>query len=537
MNWVPKSCIIGLLLILASCTSSTKETAADKYLEDARAAWNEKDYGLWFELVKHATTQASISDADRTMLTLELGKGIATRGTTQALEPDVLELARNDLQLVRETGTSNQQVEATKFLALLYLTQSDNSNAIETYGELPFDKLKPKDAANCRYNFGRAYERTNQSQKAYEQYLLALKSDKKLKEAREAIQRVTIWTTPEAAVKQAAEMTRNGALDAAEEHLYTAYAHWRNDSGGPVCLAGIADYYVAARITPEEFKQDHEGRLKRLDDGSEKLGTMTDAIRDAFNERKLKPSFHFQSSELDRHFQVWALSPQAPAMSRLLKYLGDWFGLKNDLNSSLARYALAWQVDRTNIEAAIYAAGILRNNLDQLDPSHRLLQDFIREAFDEKMSILNQIRGRRQPADDDYLHLVQLHLILADLLWKENAPADSPYLTSEFHWNEALRMEKMGRDASPQFRPVPQLHERFAEYLHAKESWSASLEQYLVAAEEYHEVGDQNSQDRLVQMLQASKNDLTSEEQRRLVLLAASNRLDNSPSSTAPSGG
>lgn len=426
--------------------------------------------------------------SERATLSLSYANSLA-RAATALDQPVLLDEASTYLRYAFENGAQREQVVARNNYAAIALQQGRIVEGLATLREgYTVARDLPDDAARARYlfNFAKAVERHGPAESALTLYQEAYQADPRyVRAAEDGIDAAARAMDPPAAAGLLGDLIQNGQLVVAQAKFRTLIQQ-RDLAAEPnftEVVEVIYELFPAAQVTPELFAKQWQGILEenrsRLSPGARaRLDLVLRAYADGF------PTV-FISPEARSRYTPWVGDPTdsnaaAQVLARPSQFLtgvGDIYANGGKFDHALALYATAWALDTSNLTAGLYAANLLLEYSDRLDPRSRYMDEFIVNLFEGK--------GKAY-LGDDLPNILRFHTILGTIFSEQERWGDSNTVRSAiFQWEHALRAsERLLRAGRTEEGAAPGLFVKLAGAYGAVGRQSDAFDSYLRAASE-----------------------------------------------------
>jgi tetratricopeptide (TPR) repeat protein len=377
-----------------------------------------------------------------------------------------------------ELGDSAQKWQAQNNKGALLIREGKVQDAVTVFRQIDPMAIDPGKKFIYEYNLGRALELNGNFEGSYEKYVMAVKGNADFEPAISGAFRVLYRMHP-APIQNAADL---GNLLLAREKQNSAILHireslniWPKEAEAQRLLAVWLRHAALRSVTPPEFEQSEWSALASLLEHSPQL-------REPIQEVKLAylgtlPMVLEDSAAIGL-FPAWAGKPwRTEPMSLCLKSVGDYYVRSGSHQRALAHYSAAWMLDRSNAEAALAAAVLLRDHADLLPSNERLIESLIPVIFEAKGRAYTQ---------NDWPNILRLHMVLATIFeyqrrWGPPREARSVVFQLEHALTALARVREMNSD----FPPAPGIHMRLAHAYARIQNFPLAWDQYSAAAEEF----------------------------------------------------
>ncbi len=357
----------------------------------------------------------------------------------------------------------DQRLPAENSLAVALLRLGRTNEAVSVYEtmESRLSRIpKQQQKATYLYNFGRALEAIGSPKPAFERYRLAAEIDPELHVAAKATLQVLFQPSwglaglENAAVWFDVLIKRGDTLVAAEMFPKAlGNEKWRDLDGYVRLLISFARYLGIANVAPQRFARRWRSALVEQRDASSSTRTHR-AIDEIIAAYEIDFEVELYPQTADRYFptllSTHGLEDQRAVLSTFLKTIGDGFMRSGNPEKALQRFAVAWNLETTNIDSGLYLADILLEHGSKVDPDGRILGQFIEVLFESKMQAY---------LGEDWVNIGRLHTILGTIFARQRrwGPPNN-IRTAIFQWKRALHFRRKVEGAGP----VPGLRARLA---------------------------------------------------------------------------
>ena len=436
--------------------------------------WNKASelHGQAVELARQTSDKQALADASlKYARASEWNAGKDPAGATKQLDE-----AKKSYRLVIEAGTQAQKRVAQNNLATLLLRQKKPQEALELLRTMSYGDVPTSERYVYLYNTARASEQAGDTASALKLYSEALGSQPGFDPAIEGIFRVAWRSGPQgrSAVVSIGQRLLDGRQSASLlPRLHESLRVWDGDPQLQELLALLVRCYTNLAMEPDAFEKAEWPLLRGLTSGPS--GTAVEEIRLAFLGR-LTPRFYEPFEQGPVH--AWRGSSwKEESYSALLSRLGDYYRNRDSFGDALARYALAWSVNRGEASAALFAADVLLEHSPDVDPHGTLLNQFIEKLFMSKGEAYKS---------DDWLNILRLHTILGTIYNRQKkwGTAGDPR-GARFQFEHALQAEQKYRSQHPEFPRSPGLYVQLGEVYIASNLQKDAGQQFLAAADVY----------------------------------------------------
>jgi tetratricopeptide (TPR) repeat protein len=431
---------------------------------------------------------------ERATLSLAYGNALA-KTAKQSSQPALLEEAGTYLRYSFEHGSHRERIIARNNYAAIALQQERIDEAMSTLDQgYETAKRLTDRAAQARYlfNYGRMVERHADPNDALTLYREAYLADPRRPQAAEA----GVDLALRLGVLPAAAVLLQGLV--VEGHPAAAEPYLKALTGEPA-LAGeptftaivevFYDYLPAARVEPARFAKVWRAPLQRMaPDLAREAAERLDLVFLAYDP---EPPIIFDSYQVRARYAPWFGSPEdsrgaaeiLARPSQFLTAMGEIHADLGRLGHALALYAAAWAMNTANLDAGLYAASLLLEYPEELDPEGRYLRRFISNLFAGKGEAY---------IGDDLPNILRFHTILGTIFSNQERWGDSGTVESAiFQWENALRASRrLAQQGRTEEAAAPGLHAKLADAYDAVGRRSDAFDSYLRAADEALRIGN-----------------------------------------------
>ena len=373
-------------------------------------------------------------------------------------------------------GTPAQKLVAQNNLGTLYLLQKKPDEALQVLQSMSFENAGASDTYIYAYNTARALEQTRRPAQAFNLYAKALEAVPGFEPAINGAFRVARESGPTGLaflIGLTGRLIERGQAERLVPPLRESLKDWATNPRLPLLLAQLVRCYAELSLEPAIFEKSEWPAIAPLLDS--RIGLAVKEVRSAFSDSL--PVTLYAPTEVGP-IRAWRREPgQARSFGLLLRRLGDVYREHNNFNQALARYALAWSMNPEDVEAALYAADLLREQGLIVDPSGRVLELLIEYLFESKAQAYRS---------ENWLNILRLHAVLGAIYVRQKRWGQ-PYEAKGalYQFEHALMAEGEYRAKNPNAPRSPGLYAELANvYLHLNRPADAR-KQYLAATEVY----------------------------------------------------
>ena len=474
-------CVLMPLLTGSLISSLQAQPSPDRWqqnVDSARVLQSEGRIDAAIALYRDAV-ELSPTPAQRAEIYLELGLLSNRKGTDEA---DLRESA-NFFREALGSGDGDLRLKAASNYAAQLVRLGEPAQASDVLGgvlsEFRDAELDPVARSRLLFNYASALENDGRVAEARGYFAEAYSADPSFSPSRDALARLALESPSEATgipdlIRLTSDLIERSDFEAAVRYVNAGLTidHWIGHSEYPRLVTQFAAVYTAAKVSPEQFREQWSDRWTDL---LSKVSPARDARRlaDAYDAYLGELSVVVNPDAARGEYSAWAPEERA-TLSALLKMIGDHYFRGGSNGSALARYARAWAVDTTNMDAGLYLANLLTADAEFA----RYSDEFLFHAFDEKMQAY---------LGEDWASILKFHTILGTFFERREVwGPDTVARTASFQWKHALQAHtKLAEEGSEPSRPVPDLRERLARAYENSGRRELAVEHYLGAAEEY----------------------------------------------------
>lgn len=308
------------------------------------------------------------------------------------------------------------------------------------------------------YNLGRAYETSGDPIRARASYQSSALADPAFSPASRAVNR--LLTRIEASTtffRETAEwltaMVERGDLPLSEKTLLSVLSQkaWYTRDGFEILLIPFICYLTEVKIGPERFSMDWADKLPPEDLAAKKTTAVVREIISAYTKNH-EINFRPGSSSPSFIATLGAAkhAGQVKRVTRFVKMIGDQYKAMGMPQKALQRFAAAWTMDTSNMEAAYAIAYTLLDSSADLPGMDNLLDSFTFQLFELKGA------AYRAPLGQDWENILRFHLVLGTIysrkgIWGNRYDARSAIFQLEHAVKSHSRLtnQKKGKDAGP----------------------------------------------------------------------------------------
>ncbi|MCC5859321.1 MAG: tetratricopeptide repeat protein [Ectothiorhodospiraceae bacterium] len=428
---------------------------------------------------------AADTDAERATIALSYGTSVA-RIASRDGDEERLEAATKYFEYAIAHGADRERLAALNNYATANLKLGNSTQAVALFSQgLPQVQAFPDPAVRARYlhNFGEALLQHGDPSAAIPVLVQAFDADPASTVAAEAGVRAAITAGDgDRAGHFAGGLLRNGheaTAASALRQLLAPDALPRMDDSRPV-IEAFYDYLVASRTDQDAYRNDWEGLTR------DALGRVEESGRQYLNFVPLAYSPELPvvlepiSARIE--FAPWLPNPEdgklaadlLGAPSRFLTGVGEIYAEQGDVNAALARYALSWSLDTTNVQAGQYAANLMTVHREKVDPQRRLFSQFVFNLFEGKGEAY---------LGNDWPAIFRFHVVLASLYVQEGQWGDEHRADGAiFQLQHALRARARIADSEARGIAVPGLYGMLGQAYAGIGDEAKAFDNYLHAA-------------------------------------------------------
>jgi tetratricopeptide (TPR) repeat protein len=412
------------------------------------------------------------------------------RASETSKEPELLRESLPYYQYVWEHGDAREVLVARSNYAAASVRLGEAAIALQAYQDgYPTARRIDDATVRSRYinNFARLTEAEVGIPEALPLYLEAFESDPTY--AAPALFGVR------AAVKSGlyrsargllARLFDNGHVQAGGEEITSLLAQREVVSwpGSDAIAEALFDYLAAARPGFDEFAKTLQPILEdNLDAMAPDTRARVSLVLLSYVGGDKLPRI-IDPPEARARLTPWIHNPQdsrqaaidLAAASRFVTTAGELHARAGRLDDALTRYLLAWALDTTNLSAALYAANLLLDHAETLDPDRRWLDEFVFWLFEGKGEAY---------LGEDWPAIYRFHTVLGTIYWRQQNWGSSGNVRSAvFQLEHALAAKDRIRDRRERAAPVGRLHLMLADAYAGIGQNAAAFDSYVRAVRE-----------------------------------------------------
>jgi len=274
----------------------------------------------------------------------------------------------------------------------------------------------PEMRAPFLYNLGRAYENNGNFINATETYQKAATVDPVFSPASRAVNRLlpnagSELKSIEATAKWLNAIVDGGDFSLAQKSLQAVLSQKDlfSSEDYELIFIPIIRYLTLAEVGPDQFFTWSE-KLPPTDLLHEKASTVKNELiqsYDANYQISFKPGSGLQYVMTIAEVAKDANDPVD--LSKFLKMIGDSYQSLHKPELALQRYAAAWSIDTTNMEAAYLAALILYESGNRFQDNRFYLDDLIFQVFEQEGGAYKAHVG------EDWVSILRFHVVLGTI--------------------------------------------------------------------------------------------------------------------------
>jgi tetratricopeptide (TPR) repeat protein len=343
----------------------------------------------------------------------------------------------------------------------ILLRQDKPQKALEVLQPLEQEYTQSNDTAGKTayfYNLGRAYEKSAELTKAKKSYQQAALTDPGFSPASRAVNRLLPKVAKNDEVLAGTAEWLNAVIDKgdlaqAEKNLQSVLANEElyRLPGFEKILISLIRYLALVESDVDQFRERWEHRLPPLGTLQPTAQRVTLELKSLYHgdlEIEFKPESGLRY--VNTIFHESRKSGMADLATRFVKMVGDRYRAARFPAWALQRYAIAWSLDTTNMEAAYGAVNVLFENVDLLPGATDQLDRFIHEVFELKG------QAYKAPVGEDWENILRFHLVLGSIYTKKeiwgnsyNARSAIFQLEHALHVHSRLAAAKRDEVAGP----------------------------------------------------------------------------------------
>ena len=551
--------LAGLLLVVSPLSGDQDEYR--KFLESGDKSFADREFDKAVDAYGNAKKLAAQgTDSERQgEASLRLAGALRRLAEDESIEPKDTKkwnAVIAEYTHAMEVGTTAQKEFARNNLGVLYLRLKKPADAVEVF-EKDLE-LTTADAHVYLFNYGRALEAKNRPDDAYKQYLASLKSCPNFAPAAKRALTLVGQRPEKEGVPAAVELC--GRLLCPKAHqvelvgdaLPKLFGTWK--SGASDLLPVVVDYYIAAGVNSQSFKDVEIPRLEKIQESTKEFEIEFKALKRTFAfadlDKQTKPiltsvaDVREQFGGQSRFFETDTRA--SAAFSRWLGYLGelnyhisvqstDDDEVRSSVRRALQFDSAAFFVDAHNTAALVAAAGVIAQYRDFLDPKNQWVRELADRVFEVKGGIYLS-----SPTPANWANLYSIHVVLGELYRNQKPPVWGE--VNDLHsalgqWSRAIEVEKLIRtgrseilgknpEPNPHFPESPVLRLQLAAACREKKDVKRAFTYYVDAAERFIDVGNPGRVHELMNevdpWLKTNPFDMTEADKEKLAVL---NRL------------
>ncbi len=453
---------------------------------------------------------------DKATLTIETTLKAARAGANLPNNKDQLNATANLLATAAKHGTPTERARVDFLAADVALRQGEPKKAIEQLHALDWDQFDKSQQPILKYNLGRAYDLDGQNVEAFRRYSDALKLNPQFSQAAERATESAwkiIQKDPSRMQATSLQLTKLGLANRSAKFALTTLSNPETKDRN-AALTLLFHSWAATYPGPVEFIESESFRAFAGLAGKNEQKEATEAVRELVQ----------GGLELDKN-NPWEIPPRLQwfvrqnrdvrsACSEFAIAVGKW--LIADVRKEpqgyqgLARFMIAWGIDRENYNAAIELARVMTLDLPGIDPE--LVEFIVERVFSQKGGFYSGRKGLHE-----WNQLETCHTFLGMIYEKREAWGGPDEVHSAFfQWEHAVKAHAQAQRLDPETSPAPGLHEHLAKAWIGRGNKDSAFDEYLLAAEGFLKLDDRDTARDLLQ--QANELGITrSPDQKRVV--------------------
>ena len=381
---------------------------------------NEKQAASYIKSVAQSTDTAEQKAFVTATYANELSKVSRIKKDDIALQTKAVELYKKSLQSLK----GDIKLQTANNFGTLLLRQNDPREALKVLQTVEKDYSQQTDQVKQStyfYNLGRAYEKSGDLTKAKATYQKAAIADPSFSPASRAVNRLLPKVKVDSkSIKETAqwlnELVDKGDLPLAQKTLLSVLSQKEiySQQGFETVLIPLIRYFTATKVGPDRFSQEWHKKLPPRDKVHKKTASVIKEIIGAYT---ADYEINFQPHSGSRYLRATLTAAKDAnrmgTVTDFVKMIGDEFQGMKIPEQALHRYATAWTIDTTNMEAAYAVAYTLLDRGDELAGVGRLLNDFIFQLFELKGA------AYKAPVGQDWENILRFHLVLGTIYSKK----------------------------------------------------------------------------------------------------------------------
>lgn len=457
------------------------------------------------ELQKEFKAQYSnaTSTEEETSLSLSYANAL-TKAYMEKGEQSYFQEASNVFEKVMETGaTARQQLAARNNYATIALKSGNKKKALEIleagYNEKALQAVDGAGRARYLFNFASVLEKGNQSEKSIKSYLEAYTADPRYIRAANSALRVALASDSLPAIsKVLQQLIQYGQLSVAETNFRILFDQPKQTGSDEFVsiIEAFYEYLVAAQVGPTIFQVEWRSYLDSKKKGlSPKSKTLMNFVYRAYDSTL---PIRIKKSRSRKYVKP----------SRFLANVGELYAKRGELSQALARYTSAWSLDNLNLSAGQYAANLLIEYPDKLDPEGKVLRDLTSELFSGKGTAY---------LGEDWPNIFRFHILLGSIYVKKEEWGDSFYpFGARFQLEHALQARKKIPESENEFKEAPGLYSMLGQTFVGLGQESDAFKNYVLAANDALALGDKELGNEMLERVKALNYQPTPQEKQKL---------------------
>ena len=313
---------------------------------------------------------------------------------------------------------------------------------------------KPKSRARYLYNLAKANEKTGDFQSAKEYYRNSAKADKDFLPASRAFSRMLFKQVVnekliDETVSWLNQMANQNKLDIAEKTYRSIFSKsdWTSQKHFDRIIISLVQFLTVSDFSMINFKESwgyHAlNELSKTSTPSHKVALEIMLIYDNSFNFPIKFKHGSQNKFFKHTLNNSSLRYRKKILSSFAKGIGDWFYKDLQMHDkAFQRYALAWTLNNTNTEAALFATNFLLEKTSNTNSNSLFIKDLVRYSADFIHSLF---RGKGEAyRTNDFENIFRFHTILGLFYEKQNiwGSSNNPQSTI-FQYERAIKAHKI----------------------------------------------------------------------------------------------
>ena len=367
------------------------------------------------------TIQQADTAKNKALVTASIADTLSRASIVRKDDTELQTKAVNLYQKALPSLTGAARLQTTNNYATILLKQDKAMQALEELQPLKTEYEQSSDTQGKTayfYNLGRAYEKSSQPDLAKAAYQQAAFVDPSFSPASRAVSRLLPQVKQDtASLAQTADwlnaVTYSGDLAVAQKNIRTALdsPNLYTKDGFEKILLSFIFYLVEGKCSPERFESVWIPALPPLESMYSMAQGMVKEIKAVYSDDfpvVFRPGYGLRYLRSSAAAAQQTGQPDLP--THFVKAVADRFRAAGTPQKALQRYAMAWTIDTTNMEAAYGIVNVLFERSEQAaEGSDELLNRFIDELFELKGM------AYKAPVGDDWENILRMHLVLGSI--------------------------------------------------------------------------------------------------------------------------